>query len=107
MKGSLKTGIVAGFLSSLCCTGPLILLLLGLGSFGFASSLPRYRSFFITLAIVFLIFAIYRSIKKKYGTCSLFNLKKELKTIVITIITAVIVWFLLLYIIVPLFRGII
>ena len=106
IKGGVKTGVVAGFLSSLCCTGPLLFILLGLGSFGFASSLPKYRPFFITMATIFLIFGIYRTTKKKHGSCNLFNLKKELKTIIIAIITTIIIWALLLYIIVPLFMSI-
>ncbi len=100
-KESLKTGIGAGFLSSLCCTGPLLFLLIGLGSVGIGSQLPRYKPFFITLGAVFLVIGIYRKVKKKHGVCSGTTLKKEMKMILISILTAIVVWALLLYVIVP------
>jgi len=98
---TVKSGVVAGFLGSLCCTGPLLLITLGLGSAGLAAGVAKFRPFFITLAIVFIVFALYRQIKKKHGTCSVHAIRKELKTILIAIITAVVIWALLLYVIVP------
>jgi len=100
-KGSIKTGVVAGFLGSLCCTGPLLIVALGIGSIGFALGFAKYRPFFIILGTVFLSFALYRQIKKKYGVCDRHAIRKELGTILIAIITAGIIWVLLLYVIVP------
>jgi len=98
---SLKTGIAAGFLGSLCCTGPVLIVALGLGSIGFALGFSKYRPFFVILAIIFLSLALYRHIKKKHGVCNAKAIKDEAYVIFIAIITAVVIWALLIYVIVP------
>ena len=105
IKSSLKTGIGAGFLGSLCCTVPMIIVILGLGSIGFALGFTKYRPFFIILGVVFLLFALYRFIKKKEGTCNMMTIKSNLKTIIIAIVTAIIIWGLLIYVIAPFLGG--
>jgi hypothetical protein len=105
MKESVKTGVVAGFLGSLCCTLPILIVALGLGSIGFALGFTKYRPFFIILGIVFLTFALYRYIKKKEGCCTISTIKNNLLTIIFAIITAVIIWALLIYFIAPLIGG--
>ena len=99
---SIKSGIVAGFLGSLCCTVPILIVALGFGSIGFALGFTKYRPFFIILGIVFLSFALYRYIKKKEGVCNRETLRKNLLTIIIAIIVASIIWYLLIYVIAPL-----
>lgn len=100
-KESIKTGIVTGFFGSLCCTTPILIVGLGLGSVGFALGFTKYRPFFLILATVFLIFSLYRFIKKKEGVCNIFTIKKNIETIVVAIIISVTVWALLLYAIAP------
>jgi len=103
MKGeSIKTGIIAGFLGSLCCTAPILLVAFGLGSIGFALGFAKYRPFFVILATIFLAFALYRYIKKKHGVCNMRTIKQNFMTIVVAIITATIIWVLLIYVIAPL-----
>lgn len=46
--------LLTAFLSSLCCIGPLILALLGIGGLGFVTQFERYRPFFIVLTILLL-----------------------------------------------------
>jgi len=101
-KDTIKTGISAGFLGSLCCTVPIVLFSLGIASIGAALGFARYRPFFIILGITFLIFALYRKIKKKEGCCTIGAIKNNLSMIIIAIITASIVWYLLIYVIAPL-----
>jgi hypothetical protein len=100
-KESLKAGIGAGFFGSLCCTTPILIVALGLGSIGFALGFTKYRPFFIILGIIFLTFAMYRFIKKKEGVCNRRTIKENLSTIVIAIIVAVIIWALLIYVVAP------
>ena len=99
---SLKSGISAGFLGSLCCTLPVLLVAFGIGSIGFALGFTKYRPFFMILGVIFITFALYRQIKKKHGVCNVTTIKQNLSMIIIAIITAVIVWTLLIYIIAPL-----
>ena len=101
LKESLKTGVAAGFLGSLCCTTPVVIVALGLGSIGFALSFTKYRPFFVILGLVFVSFALYRQIKMKHGTCSISTVKKSWPVIVVALITAFIIWVLLIYVIAP------
>jgi prolipoprotein diacylglyceryltransferase len=100
-----KMGIIAGFLGSLCCTVPILIVALGLGSIGFALGFARYRPFFIILGIVFLTYSLYGYIKSKEGVCNKDTLKKNLLTIVIAVIVAAIIWYLLIYVISPMLGG--
>jgi hypothetical protein len=101
-KESLKAGIGAGFFGSLCCTVPVLIVGLGLGSIGFALGFAKYRPFFIILGVVFLVFALYKYIKRKEGVCNVQTLRKNLITIVTAIVVAIIVWAILIYVVAPL-----
>ena len=52
--------IVAATVASACCIGPVVLVLLGAGTFGASlASLERYRPIFLTITSVFLGSAFY------------------------------------------------
>jgi len=106
-KESIKTGVIAGFFGSLCCTTPILIVALGLGSVGFAIGFAKYRPFFMTLGVVFLFFSLYSFIKKKEGVCNPSTINKNLDTIVVAIVVAVVIWALLLYVIAPFFGKIV
>lgn len=52
-----KVGMLSALVASVCCLGPLLLVLLGLGSLGFGAALGRYHWWFIGAAIALLIYA--------------------------------------------------
>lgn len=106
-KKSIKTGIWAGFLGSLCCTTPLLIIALGIGSIGFALSFVKYRPFFMILGIVFISFALYRQLKKEHGVCNIGTIKNNLSMIITAIIVAIIMWALVIYVIAPFLWNII
>lgn len=58
----LTGGVIAGFVASICCVGPLVLVALGLGgaSAGLIEFFTPLRPVFIGLALLFLGFAAYR-----------------------------------------------
>ena len=70
-KGSLTAGLLAGITASICCAGPLVLLMLGISGSWISnlSALEPYRPIFIGVAIVFLWLA-YRKIYRKQKSCS-------------------------------------
>ena len=70
-KGSLIAGLLAGITASICCVGPLVLLMLGISGSWISnlSALEPYRPFFIGVAIVFLWLA-YRKIYRKQKSCN-------------------------------------
>lgn len=100
-KESLKAGIGAGIFGSLCCTTPILIVALGIGSIGFALGFTKYRPYFIILGIIFLTISLYRYIKKKEGVCNQKTIKQNMSTIIIAIIIAAIVWYLLIYVLAP------
>lgn len=59
-------GLAAGFAASLCCVGPLVLVMLGLSGAWMANlaALETYRPFFLGLAVV-LLFLAYRKIYRR------------------------------------------
>lgn len=63
-----KLGIFSALLASVCCLGPVLFVLLGLGSLGFGAVLGRYHWGFITAAIILLSIA-WRSYLKEVARC--------------------------------------
>jgi mercuric ion transport protein len=55
-KGSLVAGVVAAIAASVCCVGPLVLLMLGIGGawIGNLTAFESYRPLFIGLTLLFL-----------------------------------------------------
>ena len=101
-----KQGIVGGLLSSLCCIGPLIIVLLGLGTISFALSISRYRPLFLSLGILFFLGAVYLHLSRKNKTCktnymTVEGIKKEKNFIISLAVSMLVVYLLTLYLIVP------
>jgi len=101
VKGSIKTGVLAGFFGSMCCTVPVLLIAIGIGSIGFALGFAKYRPFFMILGVTFLVFALYRKIKREEGCCTVGTIKKNLSMIITAVITAIIIWTVLIYVVAP------
>ena len=62
-------GILAAFLASLCCIGPVAVALLGLGGIGFASLFEPLRPYFIALTVLFLGTGFYLNYRKTDPSC--------------------------------------
>ncbi|MBI4430991.1 MAG: heavy-metal-associated domain-containing protein [Candidatus Omnitrophica bacterium] len=58
-------GILSALTASICCLGPLLLIVLGLGSLGLGAVLGRYHGYFILGAALLLAFAWRRYFKEK------------------------------------------
>lgn len=107
IKSAAKTGSIAAIIGGLCCITPLVLVLVGLSGVSGAMALAGYLqqnfrwTVFIPLATIFLIASIYFHIKKKAGVCNIKTIKHCKWYVITTILFAVIIWALLLYIIVP------
>ena len=61
-----KLGIVSALVASVCCVGPMVLVLLGLGSLGVGAVLGRYHWWFILVAIGLLTYAWRSYVKEAY-----------------------------------------
>lgn len=63
-----RLGILSAVFASVCCLGPVLLVLLGLGSLGFGALIGRYHWWFIGTAIALLVYA-WRSYLKEARRC--------------------------------------
>jgi len=64
-----RVGMLSALVASVCCLGPVLLVLLGLGSLGFGAVLGRYHWWFIGTAIALLAYA-WRSYLKEVARCT-------------------------------------
>lgn len=109
-KSEIKKGAITGFwsgiLASLCCTGPLLIILFGLGSVSFALSLTQYGPYFLGLGFLFMIGAIFWHLKKKNKSCgvncfSAEGLKREKRFVTSVVLSTGITYILALYVLTP------
>lgn len=69
-KATLMGSMVAGLAGSVCCLGPIVLALLGLGGASALASLTAYRPLFMGVTVVLLGTAYYLTYRKKSaGEC--------------------------------------
>lgn len=106
VKEGAKAGFWSGILASLCCVGPLVIVLFGLGSVSFALTLSQYRLYFLGFGFMFMSVAIILHLRKINKTCdvncfSVEGLKRERKFIASVVLSMGIIYVLALYVIVP------
>jgi len=88
--GGAVRGAVGSFISSACCLGSLILLLIGAGNFALAASLGAYRTYFILAGVAFVLLSIANHLRKKARQCACSYtelVKSESKFIATTLLT--------------------
>ncbi len=104
-----KTIPFTAFVAGLCCFTPLILVMLGLSSVAFASSLAdvfygQYKWVFRGVALLLLLSSIFWYIRKKENVCSLDDFKRKrtkiINLVLISLILFVIGYIIWLYVIV-------
>ncbi len=100
-KKLLYAGGIAGAIASLCCLGPIILVLLGLAGVSTALSIGKFTWLFTTLALIFFGVAVFLYLTKR-KCCNPKGLKENWKPIVISFIVLVIFLILLKYWLAPL-----
>ncbi len=97
MKNTLSQlgAVISAFLASLCCIGPLMVGLIGIGSAGAFAAVDAYRPYFFGAALLFLGYAVYQIYGRKRG-----NRRTRLVLWILTGVTAVLLAFptLLVYI---------
>jgi amino acid transporter len=99
----------SAFIGGLCCFTPIVLVLLGLSTVSFATSLAdtlygTYKWVFRGVALLFLTLALYWYIYKKEKICTIDELKKKKRKIInlvlITLISAILAYIVWLYVVV-------
>jgi copper chaperone CopZ len=62
--------VLAAAAASLCCIGPLLFVVLGLGAFGAAATFESARPFLLGAAVLFLAFGFYRTYFRREAACA-------------------------------------
>ncbi len=62
--------IITAFVASLCCIGPLLFVVLGLGAFGAAAAFETARPYLLGLAVLILAFGFYRAYFRRAEACA-------------------------------------
>jgi len=62
--------IITAFVASLCCIGPLLFVVLGLGAFGAAGAFEMARPYLLGLAVLILAFGFYRVYFRRAEACA-------------------------------------
>ncbi len=105
-KTLLYAGGIGAFIASLCCLGPVIIVLLGLGSISTALTIGTYSWLFTSLAIIFFVLAITLYLKKK-KCCNVNGMQRHWKIIIGGFIILVILLIVLKYWFAPLLAEVI
>jgi hypothetical protein len=100
-KKLLYAGGIGGAIASLCCLGPVILVLLGLTGVSTALSIGKFTWLFTTLALIFFGVAVFLYLTKR-KCCNVKGFKENWKPIIIAFVILVIFLILLKYWLAPL-----
>ena len=95
-KKFLYAGGFSGFLGSMCCLGPVILVLIGIGGVSTALSIGKYSLLFTILAALFFGSAAVLYLRKN-KSCNIKGVKEHWKILVISFVLAVVFLIVLKY----------
>lgn len=99
----LGIGILSGFTAALCCIGPAIIVLLGLGPLlGITGAcFVRYRLTFVVAGVLVFILGIYLTLNRKEGTCNVKSVNRNKKMIILSLLVMVVVYLFLMFQVLP------
>lgn len=105
-KKLLYAGGIGGVIASLCCLGPVILVMFGLAGVSTALSIGKFTWLFTTLALIFFGVATLLYLNKR-KCCNAKGLKENWKPIIIAFVILVIFLILLKYWLAPLLAQVV
>jgi hypothetical protein len=109
LKAALKTSSLPVIIASLCCLSPLIMVLIGVSTVSFASSLAdtfygEYKWWFRAAGLIALLGALYTYLTRTRGICTIDEAKKRRNEIInflaLTLIIGVLGYLFFLYVVV-------
>lgn len=89
-------GIFSAIFASICCVGPVVLILLGLGTLGIGAIIGKYHWWFLSAGILLIIIA-WRYYFKEKKTCDLRACQmenKKLTLFILVIATLIVIFFI-------------
>lgn len=98
---ALKWGVFSALLASLCCIGPLVLILLGVGGASTALSIGYRKPYFLVLGLIILGAAFYKLYRK---SCRQEHLSKRQQLLIFggSFLAAALFYYWLTFIVTPL-----
>ncbi len=69
-KLAIGGAVIAAIAASLCCIGPLLFVVLGLGAFGAAAAFQTARPYLLGAAVLLLAFGFYRTYFRRAAACA-------------------------------------
>jgi len=112
-KEAFKMGLLPGIIATLCCLGPLFLIILGLISASTALGFTMYKPYFILLAIVILFITLWFYIcRRKQIICSGCSTKEQERRLIFLFIVfslgvATLTYIAVFYLVLPWFGPIV
>ncbi len=101
------TAFKASIIASSCCSLPLMIALLlagaGASSWTAALRIPQYKFFFISVGNVFLFVSLYLTIRRRCGSCSLADVRRQKTLVFVSLGTYVLLTFIIIYLVLPIF----
>lgn len=100
-NSALKWGVLSALVASLCCVGPLVLILLGVGGASTAISIGYRQPYFLVFGVAILGFGFYKLYRK---SCRSKHLTSKQQIIVFggSFLAAALLYYLLTFVITPL-----
>lgn len=96
-----KYGIIGALFAALCCIGPLVPILLGLGGATALFGLDRYKPWFIGLGLLILSLASWFAVRKQNRCCAVKSMARNVKTVSTIFCTGIGAYLLLQFAVVP------
>jgi hypothetical protein len=103
MRKDIKNGFFSGAVASLCCLGPTLLIMFGIGAvFGITSlCYSQYRPQFFALGLSFLFMATFIYFRnRKINACEL-NTRKKTEYIAVSIISMLVIYTIFIIFVIP------
>lgn len=109
LKEIFKISSVPVFIASLCCVSPVILVLLGVGTVSFSSSLAdtlygTYKWYFRSAGLIAMAIALILYFRRTKGICTIDEVKRRRNEIInivaLTVVTCVLGYIFFLYVVV-------
>lgn len=99
---ALGIGVGSGIIASICCLGPVFIVMLGLSGLGAALSLTRFQPYFLGLSIISMAGAVWVYLRKKnQGHCDLRVVRRNKGFIAVVVTVMVVFYVTALYVVMP------
>lgn len=102
IEGSaLKWGVVSAFIASLCCVGPLVLVLLGVGGASTVLAVGSRKLYFLLFGLAVLVVGLTFLYRKSCCLSKPLSRKQQLLIFGGSVLIAILLYYLLTFIVIP------